>query len=152
MKLPSAISALIACAWGSAALAQAAEPTPWCVLAGRVTDAASPQARWAPRSTDVQLLDAQGRVVSGARAADLQRVTQLRVQRDALAATCVGQAALPQAADDESPRTRQDVPLIRAGDQPIAVVALATPTSRSGTWVEVKVVPPADRMVLGQRR
>ncbi len=152
MWIRTAAIALAASAWATLALAQAAAPEPLCVLAGRVTDANSPQARWAPRSEDVQLLDAQGRDITSAKPADLQRATQVRVQRDALASACVGNAALPRAADTEAPGTRADVPLIRASTAPLPIVALAMPSGRSGNWVEIKLAPPQERVVVGQRR
>jgi hypothetical protein len=121
----------------------AAQSDASCILAGRVDE----QQNWAPRFAAVQLLGADGKVVTGASRQALSGVRQARLAQPALLARCDGNAALARA-DEEPAQTKSRVPAVSAGL--VDVEAVAFPKLRTGgELVELKLRPvAAERVVL----
>jgi hypothetical protein len=114
-----------------------------CITAGRIDE----QGRWAPRMGGVELIDAQGRAVSGPRAS-LEAIKAVRILADAPFSMCQGNAG-PLARTDTSPGAREPSQHVRAGVAPLNVQAVFTPSLRAGArLVELQVAAPTERIVL----
>lgn len=123
------------------AFAQTSEAS--CIIAGRLGETG-----WAPRMQGVQLLDQDGRAVSGSSKSSLAAVKQVRLSMPALLSRCDGNGEL--AAGPESPGAKAPVPAIGPGV--VAVEAVSFPRlRRGGELVELKLTVPAERVSMVTR-
>lgn len=116
-----------------------------CVVAGRLDDAG----RWAPRFTNMRLLDDRGNPITAASRTALAGIRQTILSDRALLSNCgVGQL-LPRL-DDRAAMTPGDpVPALSAGPAPLKVADVRyTPLRSGGALVELRVNPPTDRIVM----
>jgi hypothetical protein len=111
-----------------------------CIVAGRLSDG-----QWAPRSSGVQLLGANGQPVTGSSKQALAGVQQARLAQPALLSRCDGDAPLFNA-DNEPAGRKGPVPALSAGV--VQVESVAFPKLRTGgELVELRVRAPAERVV-----
>jgi hypothetical protein len=112
-----------------------------CILAGRVSEGA-----WAPRFAAVQLLGANGQVISAASKEALATVRRARLTGPALLSRCDGDQ--PVASADDEPRARKSrVPALSRGV--FAVESVNFPRLRSGgELVELRVRITPERVML----
>ena len=142
----SPVRTSLACALALAAtalpaFAQTSEAS--CIIAGRLGETG-----WAPRMQGVQLLDQDGRAVSGSDKSSLAAVKQVRLSVPALLSRCDGNGEL--AAGAESPGAKAPVPAIGPGV--VAVEAVSFPRlRRGGELVELKLTVPAERVSMVTR-
>lgn len=115
-----------------------------CILAGRVSEG-----HWAPRFAGVQLLAANGQVLTAANRQALAGVRQARLAQPALLSACNGDQPLASA-DHEPAFTKADVPALSAGI--VDVEAVAFPKLRTGgELVELRVKAAPERVVMLMR-
>jgi len=115
-----------------------------CILAGRLSD----EGRWAPRLAAVQLLNQEGRAVSGADKPSLSAVRQVRLSAPALLSRCDGDAQL--ALGPQAPGAKEPVPAVGPGVLPVEAVSFPK-LRRGGELVELKVTVPAERVTMVTR-
>lgn len=138
MKFRALVSA--ACLLGSfSAFAQGTADST-CIVAGRVVAGA-----WAPQMEGVELLGADGQVITSAARQALASVRQARLTSPALLSRCDGDATL--ALGGEQPGAKQPAPAVGAGL--VTVQAVNFPKlRRSGELVELRITVPAERVTM----
>jgi hypothetical protein len=114
-----------------------------CILAGRLNS----EGRWAPQASGMQLLNAEGKLVSGASSSALSAIKAVRVTKPALLASCNAGQAMPYG--DATKANKNPVPAVKAGNTPLEVQAMSTlPGRAGGQWVELRLNVPAERVVI----
>jgi hypothetical protein len=112
-----------------------------CILAGRLAE----DGHWAPRFEGIELLGADGKRLTGAKAV-IAGAKHARLTQPALLSRCDGSNPLARA-DDQPPFTKGPTPALSAGV--VEVEAVAFPKLRSGgELVELKVRYPGERVVM----
>ena len=114
-----------------------------CILAGRIND----DQRWAPLSSGLVLLDAQGKQVREPTKQALATVTAVKLAAPALLALCNGNQALPSG--DAGAGTKTPASAVKAGSEALKVQAVYYPPGRAGgQWVELQLELPVERITV----
>ena len=159
MLLLSALTGLLALGAQTLplAFAQSAATSPeqgQCILAGRIDS----DSQWAPRFKNLELLDADGKLVQPRVAAQqsakdlLAAVKQVRINAPALLSTCNGNQAIPKG-DGLPSIAHTEAPAVGAGKALIAVEAISyPPLGLGGEWVELRLALRQERVTIAASR
>ena len=116
-----------------------------CILAGRL----NADGKWGPRFDGVQLLAANGRVITSAAKEQLADVQQARISKPALLSRCDGDGELARA-DEQPVIPKEPVPAVAPGV--VEVQSVAFPKLRTGgELVELRLKLAPERVVMVRR-
>lgn len=134
-------AALLGACLAASTAAQASDAQ--CILAGRLNG----DGLWAPAARGVTLLDAAGQRIRGSSQSDLNAVKAVRLNQNALLASCQGNQ--PLADGNANPGRKGPAPAVTASPAALNVQAMAlVPGRAGGQWVELRLDLPPERVTL----